>query len=1004
MADPIRVEVQATDVKYRQTLKGAEIFARDTKVKLDKASLINLELNVAEFQVKLDKARQELREAKKQWDRDAEIRARLETNELQRNLTEAKRQLNNYVNTWDKSLSRLQAKFNSVNKTIERQGLVMRDVIRQIFSWDFRGAIESFSDGVRDLNANVWDSWRTAWAANTRFGILGKTLTSTTVIIWGLISAVWALSIALFKASKNAISFESAFAGVRKTVNASEDVLQWIRKEILELSKEIPVTVEELAKIGELGWQLGIAPENLTKFIKTVSELWVTTNLATEDAATALARVANITNLTQEEFSNFWSALVELGNNFATTERDIVSFTERIAWAWQIAWLTPPQILALATAFSSVGIEAEAWGTAVQKVLLALNSAVQAWSVELEQFAAIAWSTWKEFAKQFESNAGQAFAQFVDWLSRSGKQASEVLKELNLSDVRLQRAFLSLAQNSDLLTDAIDKSNKAFTENNALSKEAIVRFWTTESRLQLLKNERRTFSIIVWDAFNKVFIPLLIQANNILTGETVPAIVEFWRLFSAIFRRIKPLIEVFVLWPLKTLSVFLRENFTTIIWLVKTLTNLVNWDLNGAFNSFWATASNVLIGVQNLINAVIDNANKLIWVLNRIPRVSIGTLKQSQVWEKLVSSIWLDKFQKEANEVIKTQDSLLKKFDPQAVLKEVNSRFWGGWWKKPFEDLLAQLDDIGDSAVWWWSKVKDLKEETDEYFELLNERATWETQLDRIKEWLEANEKAMQDIQDKWEIVFDALWDAIEDSAKTVEKLRSEIWKVDDELKSIEEKIAERFLELPDAVSETADSIKEIEEEIENIEGRIQSELRWENGNTSSARLDELREKREQLLSDLREAREQLKKLEEELALSQQNVNEETANKLLEEQQKSETQKLIERQSALEEEKKQLENKVNFEIQQQEKLAEKKKEIEENFTIVYWIELEKQTEKFKEEIAKRIKAYQELQDLQAWWWTTTVNNSQTNNFNVSNNVDLESALNQRTIKWQDIFN
>lgn len=47
-------------------------------------------------------------------------------------------------------------------------------------------------------------------------------------------------------------------------------------------------------------------------------------------------------------------------NNFATTESDIVSMANRLAASGTLAGLTNQEILGLATAMSSVGIEAEA--------------------------------------------------------------------------------------------------------------------------------------------------------------------------------------------------------------------------------------------------------------------------------------------------------------------------------------------------------------------------------------------------------------------------------------------------------------------------------------------------------------------------------------------------------------------------------------------------------------------------------------------------------------------
>gem|GEM_PF-1756928 len=61
---------------------------------------------------------------------------------------------------------------------------------------------------------------------------------------------------------------------------------------------------------------------------------------------------------------------------------------------------------------------------------------------------------------------------------------------MGLNDQRLTRSFLSLAQNSDLLTNAINLANEARTENIALSAEAEQRFATTESKIILEQNER----------------------------------------------------------------------------------------------------------------------------------------------------------------------------------------------------------------------------------------------------------------------------------------------------------------------------------------------------------------------------------------------------------------------------------------------------------------------------------------------------------------------------------
>jgi len=177
-------------------------------------------------------------------------------------------------------------------------------------------------------------------------------------------------------AAKAAIDFESAFAGVRKTVDGTEEEFSALRTGILKMSQEMPAAATEIARVGEAAGQLGIKKENILSFTETMIKLGTATNLSADEAATGLARFANITQLPQEQVANLGSTLVALGNNLATTEAEILEFGLRIAGAGSQVGLTEAQILAFGGALSSVGINAEAGGTAISRVFIDMASAV----------------------------------------------------------------------------------------------------------------------------------------------------------------------------------------------------------------------------------------------------------------------------------------------------------------------------------------------------------------------------------------------------------------------------------------------------------------------------------------------------------------------------------------------------------------------------------------------------------------------------------------------------
>ena len=216
------------------------------------------------------------------------------------------------------------------------------------------------------------------------------------------------------------------------------------------------------------------------------------TNLSAEDAASAIAKIANITGLTSDEYQRFGSSVVALGNNFATTESDIVSMANRLAASGTLAGLTNQEILGLATAMSSVCIEAEAGGTAMTQTLAAIESAVAAGGEDLQKFATVAGESSEEFASKWKNKPVEAIQDFIrglGTLDERGASATMVLDDMGLSGVRQSNMLKSLALAADTMTGAVDLSNKAWDENTALTNEASTRYETTESKLKMLKNQ-----------------------------------------------------------------------------------------------------------------------------------------------------------------------------------------------------------------------------------------------------------------------------------------------------------------------------------------------------------------------------------------------------------------------------------------------------------------------------------------------------------------------------------
>lgn len=347
----------------------------------------------------------------------------------------------------------------------------------------------------RNLKSGLKDS-------ENSVNVSAKRLAATATSVAGTLAQIGLTVTAAVGAAslKSAIDFESAFAGVRKTVNATEQEFKQLERGLIELSKTIPVSANELARIEEIAGQLGVrGTKNLTSFTKSIAQISATTNLTSDAAAFQFSRLASVIGEPIENIDKMGSAVVALGNNFEVVESEILTFALRIAAAGRNAGLTTEEILGIAAAFASVGVQAEAGGTAVNNVLLELQ---------------------KEGKRGIEG-----FTGFVDELARSGDRAGIRLEKLGFNSARLQRAFLSVAGANGKLNETLGLSVEEFDKGSALSEEFAKRAETTASQITILKNEINALAIEIGNDLLPTFRDALkvtrefVQSLNFLRGD-----------------------------------------------------------------------------------------------------------------------------------------------------------------------------------------------------------------------------------------------------------------------------------------------------------------------------------------------------------------------------------------------------------------------------------------------------------------------------------------------------
>ncbi|HCS2945829.1 TPA: phage tail tape measure protein, partial [Shigella flexneri] len=160
--------------------------------------------------------------------------------------------------------------------------------------------------------------------------------------------------------------------------------------------------------------------------------------------------------------------------------------------------LSEGDILGVATAMSSVGIEAEAGGSAMSQTMKRIGKAVDEGGASLDLFAQVSGMTAEQFSAAWRSDPTAALDGFINGLSgveSQGMTTNGVLAELGITGIRESDALLRLsaassagADGMSLLASAVQDGNAEFDKGSALIEEASKRYATAESRIQLAKN------------------------------------------------------------------------------------------------------------------------------------------------------------------------------------------------------------------------------------------------------------------------------------------------------------------------------------------------------------------------------------------------------------------------------------------------------------------------------------------------------------------------------------
>jgi len=992
----IEVEIKWNINNFKAVWNEAKILARDTKKELDRSLLMNLELNIANFQQKLEEARTKLRQAKKDWWETLELR--VETNRLSSWLTEAKRQLNNYVNTGDTSLSRLQAKFDSIKQSIIGFWTIIWTAV-VAWIWLAGKAILSLASNLEQAKISFTTMLWSAEKANILLQELSDFAKKTPFeLVWIRENAKQLL--AMWIASENLIPTMKMLWDVSAWLSVPLDRLAlaygqvlakwrlqwWELKQfteawvplLAELSKNLNKTTWEISQMIEAG---KISATEVTKAFETMTwEGGKFANLMEKQSTTLAWLWSNVIDSITQLWESVWTKIIPLIKGGVT---EMLNFLSK---NWEEIWNILNIILSSvwSVMVSVINLASTVWNT-INDLFVTLSENVQeSWKKQiwvLWYLAAWVWALWVVFSFLID---------VVKWV-------------FNVAIGIFQDLF-----------------------------DNIKVFW--ENTLSLFKN----LWINIWRAFDNLP-SALIQALKI-------SLKALWNFIDSVSLWLWWLISE-KLWIWKIVdnldSWFKKSSFVDMSsWFKK-----LPWFVNTSRASI-VSLSDTLTNAENNFTKLAENIDNLWSKTVKLPQVDFTNLKidYSKILNTDKTTWWAGWWKwKSAESIAKEQakqilDIKIKSLEDEARLNiqsVKNSELSEEQKAKAIVAINEKLQK--DIAIIKWEDLKVEQQNAEEIIKIAEEKE--KARVKSVESFYNEIDKRIKSSEDK-----------VKNYQEEVSKINDEFRKMRDEAISNIKDINRQLDELETQTAENiAERVVSAQAESGNIEVEIKDLSEWWTSQSLAEALG-----KETLLwmqkawtetiwtstvtdmLQILDLLEQQKKLQDEIALATQNVSQATIDEAKRVSELSETQRLLEEQAnnkaILDERKrinedllkwielnldeiKNVENRDFAEklIAKQEELANEL-QVQENYLeqekniIIAMAEEKRRIETeysafFKWEINNRIADVQrlasevravnaEIQSLQSWKVVnnTTTNNTTTNVGSVNNGMDLDSLL------------
>ncbi|MCW4114732.1 phage tail tape measure protein [Aurantimonas sp. MSK8Z-1] len=331
------------------------------------------------------------------------------------------------------------------------------------------------------------------------------------VLAWG--AAFVSVTAAVKGTVGAAMSLEDAMADVKKVINFdSPEQFKQIRKDIIDLSRDIPRTAEGFAQIYAAAGQSGIATRELKGFATMAAQVATAWDVSDQAAGSALAELKTALGRSVAGVGLLADAINHLGNNSAASSPKILDYEQRVASLAETAGFSAEEAAAFGAAMIGSGFESEVAATSFTNMAKALTAGEAATKSQRTALGALGLKS-RDVAKRMQKDA---VGTTLDVIERIGKlpayRQGAVAQLLFGSEARALTTIIrdtkELRRDLGLISDETKYAGSAQREYQSAADR-------TSASLQRMWNNIRAWATGIGDRFLPVVRTLADEVSDV---------------------------------------------------------------------------------------------------------------------------------------------------------------------------------------------------------------------------------------------------------------------------------------------------------------------------------------------------------------------------------------------------------------------------------------------------------------------------------------------------------